>query len=154
MRQVLTFVLCLVMHILCVNALKLLLFLDKVRRLAFFGEDRWQPWASPSDLHFTFFSVSCLPKSLMLEYRHFSATTGTLYYDGWMTLQSGWCQVFCSYQCWLSANTYCILCNALWLSIFCALLLCFLLCLWYCRDHEFTIISWTIIIIKKSDIFT
>jgi len=45
--------------------------------------------APPSYLSFTFFffSVSCLPQSLMLECLHFSHTTGFLHYDGWMTLQ-------------------------------------------------------------------
>jgi len=41
--------------------------------------------------HFFFFSVSCLPQSLILECLHFSDTTGSLHYDGWMMLQLGRC---------------------------------------------------------------
>ena len=42
-------------------------------------------YASPSDLSVTFFSVSCLPQTLMLECLYFSPTTGSLYDDGCMT---------------------------------------------------------------------
>jgi len=53
---------------------------------------------------------------------HYSPTTASMYYDGWMTLQLGRCKSVllqsvlgvCKHRFW----------NALWLTIFCALLLC------------------------------
>jgi len=46
------------------------------------------------------------PKVLMLECLHFSHTTGSLHYDGWMTLQLGCCyRVLLNYQCCSCANT-------------------------------------------------
>jgi len=61
-------------------------------------------------------------KVLMLECLHFSPTTGSLYYGGWMTLHLGRCKsvllisvlVFCKHR---------LFCNALWLTISCALAL-------------------------------
>jgi len=46
--------------------------------------------ASPFNVSFTFSLLAYL-KVLMLECLHFSHTTGSPHYDGWMTLRLGCC---------------------------------------------------------------
>jgi len=73
---------------------------------------------------FTFSLIAVYVKDLMLECLNFSHTTGSLHYDGWMTLRLGCCVLLLS-MLLMRKHRFC---NALWLTIFCALSLYDFIC--------------------------